>query len=143
MKNDFYKILVASAACLMLSASAPAQSESQDSPPMAPPMPVQADRGWSTKHLSATGRDSDGAVRATKLVGAQVNDISGHRVGQIQDIIVNPVSGRIDFALPVLLKQRQTLAQPTANCCLCHGRFFGRLLHRRNTAPALASPRLP
>ena len=99
MKNDFYKILVASAACLMLSASAPAQSESQDSPPMAPPMPVQADRGWSTKHLSATGRDSDGAVRATKLVGAQVNDISGHRVGQIQDIIVNPVSGRIDFAL--------------------------------------------
>jgi len=39
------------------------------------------------------------AIRASKLVGAQVNDQSGHSAGQIQDIIVNPHSGRIDFAL--------------------------------------------
>lgn len=39
------------------------------------------------------------AIRASKLVGAPVNDLSGNRTAQIQDIIVNPYSGRIDFAL--------------------------------------------
>jgi sporulation protein YlmC with PRC-barrel domain len=39
------------------------------------------------------------AVRVSKLIGAQVNDISGNQAGHIQDIIVNPRSGRIDFAL--------------------------------------------
>jgi sporulation protein YlmC with PRC-barrel domain len=35
----------------------------------------------------------------SKLIGAQVHDSSHKRTGQIQDIIVNPDSGRIDFAL--------------------------------------------
>jgi sporulation protein YlmC with PRC-barrel domain len=56
-------------------------------------------RSWSTKHMSATGRMNEQPVRGSKLIGAQVNDSSGNRAGRIQDIIVSPSSGRIDFAL--------------------------------------------
>jgi sporulation protein YlmC with PRC-barrel domain len=88
----------------MLAVSAGAQSSSDK------PMPDQNNpsgnissdqnnRSWSTKHLSATGRNADNAVRGSRLVGAQVMDLNGQRAGQIQDTIVNPVSGRIDFVL--------------------------------------------
>jgi len=49
--------------------------------------------------LSATGRNNEKSVRASKLTGAQVNDSSGQNVGTIQDVIINANSGRIDFAL--------------------------------------------
>jgi sporulation protein YlmC with PRC-barrel domain len=95
MTKAFLKITVMGAACLMLTASTWAQSESQgqqsgDS---------SANRSWSTKHLSATGRDGEHSVRATQLSGAAVNDSSGQRVATIEDTIINPVSGRVDFAL--------------------------------------------
>jgi sporulation protein YlmC with PRC-barrel domain len=98
MKKTLLKIVVICAAS-MLGASTWAQSEPQNNPPSSlPPNPAN-NRGWSTKSLSATGRADDGAVRVSKLVGAPVKDSSGHNAGQIQDIIVNPNSGRIDFAL--------------------------------------------
>lgn len=55
--------------------------------------------GQSSKHLSATGRMADPGVQASKLMGAQVNDRSGKRIAQIDDIILNPRSGHVDFAL--------------------------------------------
>jgi sporulation protein YlmC with PRC-barrel domain len=79
----------------MLAASAWAQSQSQDQQSS----DSSASRSWSTKHLSATGRDNEKTVRASKLTGAQVNDSSGQRVGTIQDVIINASSGRVDFAL--------------------------------------------
>lgn len=39
------------------------------------------------------------AIRASKLLGAQVNDMSGNHTGQIKDIVLNTHSGHIDFAL--------------------------------------------
>src|SRR5215831_12513188 len=96
MTKTLFKITVICAASAMLSALSRAQP---------PPNPndssrqMQSSPSWSTKHLTATGRMDDGTVRASKLVGAQVNDISGNQAAQIQDIIVNPRSGRIDFAL--------------------------------------------
>ena len=77
----------------MLSAYSRAQSDSQTD---------QSSRSWSTKHLSATGRMSEPTVSGSKLMGAQVNDSSGNRCGQIQDIVVNPRSGRIEFAVLAL-----------------------------------------
>lgn len=56
-------------------------------------------RSSSVKELNATGRMTEPCVRASKLVGAQVNDRSGDRVAQIHDLILNPHTGRIDFAL--------------------------------------------
>jgi len=79
-----------------MTASAWAQSPSQEQQPSGP----SANRSWSTKQLTATGRNTEKSVRASKLAGAQVvSDSSGQRVGTIQDVIINANSGRIDFAL--------------------------------------------
>jgi sporulation protein YlmC with PRC-barrel domain len=95
MTKKFSRITAVCAACSMLAASAWAQSQSQEQPSS----DSSANRSWSTKHLSATGRDNDKTVRASKLTGAQVNDSSGQRVGTVQDVIINASSGRVDFAL--------------------------------------------
>jgi sporulation protein YlmC with PRC-barrel domain len=95
MTKKFSRITAVCAACSMLAASAWAQSQSQDQQSS----DSSASRSWSTKHLSATGRDKEKTVRASKLTGAQVNDSSGQRVGTIQDVIINASSGRVDFAL--------------------------------------------
>src|SRR5687767_2837449 len=51
--------------------------------------------------LSATGRGSgqQQALRSTKIIGAQVKTSAGEDVGRIEDVILNPTSGRIDFAV--------------------------------------------
>ncbi|HWC59202.1 MAG TPA: PRC-barrel domain-containing protein [Verrucomicrobiae bacterium] len=77
----------------MLAASAWAQTESTAQPSN------DSNRSWSTKHLSATGRNNDHSVRGSQLTGAPVNNSSGQRMAMIQDVIINPASGRIDFAL--------------------------------------------
>src|SRR5437764_359190 len=91
--KKFLRITSVCAACSMLAASAWAQSQDQQS------SDSSANRSWSTKHLSATGRDNEKTVRASKLTGAQVNDSSGQRVGAIQDVTINASSGRVEFAL--------------------------------------------
>ena len=53
----------------------------------------------SSQGLSATGRSGQHEVRASKLMGATVNGSSGEQVGKIEDVIINPASGRIDFAV--------------------------------------------
>ena len=54
--------------------------------------------GWKQNNLSATGR-MEHPIRASKLIGREVTSSSGERVGQIEDILLNPASGRIDFAV--------------------------------------------
>jgi len=95
MRSAFLKIAGICAGCSMLAASAWAQMQSQSQQPN----DSSSTRSWSTKRLSATGRDNQRPIRASQLNGAQVNDSSGHRIGTIQDVIINPSSGRIDFAL--------------------------------------------
>jgi len=111
MTTTLLKISAVCAACSMLAAVAQAQPDSRGiidkNMPSTQPSPPgnlssdQAPRSQSTKQLSATGRTTvqAEAVRASKLTGAVVKDSSGNRAGEIQDIIVNPASGRIDFAL--------------------------------------------
>jgi sporulation protein YlmC with PRC-barrel domain len=54
--------------------------------------------------LSPTGRPSGHAgaqqcLRSTKLIGAPVKTSSGEDVGRIEDVVVNPTSGKIDLAV--------------------------------------------
>ena len=79
----------------MLAASAWAQTESQSQSSS----DSSANRSWSTKHLTATGRDGEHSVRASQLSGAAVNDSSGKRIATVEDTIINPATGRVDFAL--------------------------------------------
>ena len=58
----------------------------------------------SSSTLSATGRGAGYAgqqqhFRSTKIVNAQVKSSSGEDVGRIEDVVINPSSGRIDFAI--------------------------------------------
>jgi len=96
MTKKFSRIIAVCAASSMLAASAWAQSQSQDQQSNDL---MGKNRSWSTKRLSATGRDAHQAVRASQLAGAQVYDSSGQKAGTLQDCIINPSTGRIDFAL--------------------------------------------
>jgi len=58
----------------------------------------------SSSTLSATGRGAGHAgqqqqFRSTKIMGAQVKTTSGEDAGRIEDVLLNPASGRIDFAI--------------------------------------------
>src|SRR5689334_8071284 len=56
--------------------------------------------GWSSRNnYSATGRMGHEAVRVSQLTGAQVVGSSGTQIGTISDAIVNPASGRLEFAV--------------------------------------------
>jgi sporulation protein YlmC with PRC-barrel domain len=102
MKKSLLKLTVICAACSMLSASAWAQTDSQNGKAgdSISSQSDQSSKNWSGgKSLGSTGRTSEQSVRASKLTGAQVNDSSGNRIGQIQDVLVNPSSGRIGFAI--------------------------------------------
>jgi sporulation protein YlmC with PRC-barrel domain len=59
-------------------------------------------RPWSGRSgsLSATGRSGSQDVRASKLMGAEIKGSTGSgSLGTINDVIINPASGRIDFAV--------------------------------------------
>ncbi|HLP78453.1 MAG TPA: PRC-barrel domain-containing protein [Candidatus Paceibacterota bacterium] len=67
-----------------------------------PAVGASSSNSWSSGQLSATGRGSDSsqqAVRGSKLLGAEVSDSSGNRIGRIEDVIVNLTSGKLDFAI--------------------------------------------
>src|SRR5215204_1105772 len=54
--------------------------------------------------LSATGRGAGYSgqqqhLRSTRIIGAQVKTSSGEDVGRIEDVVINPTSGKIDFAV--------------------------------------------
>jgi len=55
----------------------------------------------SSSTYSATGRGAGQQThfRSTKIMGAQVKSSSGEDVGRIEDVVLNPASGRIDFAI--------------------------------------------
>jgi sporulation protein YlmC with PRC-barrel domain len=96
MTKEFLKITGVCIASSMLAASALAQASSSQGQTSTEP---SSNRSWSTKHLSATGRDGEHSVRATQLSGAAVNDSSGKRIATIEDTIINAASGRVEFAL--------------------------------------------
>lgn len=51
------------------------------------------------KNLAATGRSSHQDVRASQLSSADVKSSSGESVGTISDVIINPSSAKVDFAI--------------------------------------------
>src|SRR5262245_51367892 len=46
-----------------------------------------------------TGRMGQQELRASKLMNSEVRNSQGQSLGTIQDIVLNPSSGRIDFAV--------------------------------------------
>ena len=53
----------------------------------------------SSSRLGATGRMGQHEIRASKLTSSSVKTSTGEDLGKIEDVIINPASGRIDFAV--------------------------------------------
>jgi sporulation protein YlmC with PRC-barrel domain len=114
-------LTIVCATCTMLSASSRAQTESSDPSSQSQSSQSQgasasSEQSWSSRHMSATGRQSQ-PVRGSKLMGAQVKDSSGSQIGQIEDIIASPASGRIDFAVISLSSSGTTTSTSSHQQC--------------------------
>ena len=78
----------------------------------------------SSSILSATGRGSGHAgsqhhFRGSKIMGSQVKTSTGEDVGRIEDVVLNPTSGRIDFA--VITSEGKLLPVPWQLLSVGHG----------------------
>jgi len=101
MKKVFVKFTIIGAVC-SLSIAAFAQANSQDNMNSGSDSTSEGSSriSHSSKdQLSSTGRNSQQAVRGSKLMGAEIQDSSGQRIGRIEDVIINPSLGKIDFAV--------------------------------------------
>jgi len=111
MRKQLLRLVAFCAACLVMGAQAqtsssssggsssdPTGSSSSSSPSSSYGSSSQS--GLSGRNLSATGRMmGHHELRASQLTGAQVMGSSGSEIGTISDTIINPASGRIDFAV--------------------------------------------
>src|SRR4051794_22629592 len=48
---------------------------------------------------SSSSSSSQQSFMATKLMGAKVKSQQGDNLGQVQDVIINPQSGKVEFAV--------------------------------------------
>jgi hypothetical protein len=65
---------------------------------------VSSSQSTPSSIYSATGRGAGYAgqqqhFRSTKIIGAQVKSSTGEEIGRIEEVVLNPTSGRIDFAV--------------------------------------------
>jgi len=97
MKKALFSIAIGCAACSIWIA-APAQAGSQSEQNDQSQNSYSSSGTTSTKTWSHSAH-SNHLIRASRLTGAEVNDTSGSRIGRIEDILINPTSGRIDFAV--------------------------------------------
>jgi sporulation protein YlmC with PRC-barrel domain len=86
-----------------LSQEEPSSKSSQPGSSSQPGVSSQSSQSSDTT-LSPTGRGSGYSgqqqhFRSTKVIGAQVKTSTGEEIGRIEDVVLNPTSGRIDFAV--------------------------------------------
>ncbi len=108
MRKHLLRIAVVCAACAVAGAQAQSSASSQPgsegaSAATSSQQPGSyrtsgSQSGWQSQ-AGATGRMSHKDIRASQLTGAQVTSNSGTQVGTISDCIINPASGRIEFAI--------------------------------------------
>jgi sporulation protein YlmC with PRC-barrel domain len=81
-------------------------------PPLNPPnRPIPTDRTVTPQHSPAS---SSQAIRASQVIGSSVKSSDGQTAGQIRDIVVDPQSGRIEYAVLSLSGTAGSPATPSA-----------------------------
>ena len=100
MRNQLLSITALCAAGLVLGAQAQSSSSdpssSTSSSTLGSSGQSSSQSGWSGRHHMGMGQQE---LRTSQLTGAQINGSSGQQIGTISDTIVNPNSGRLDFAV--------------------------------------------
>jgi len=109
MKKELLKIMVFCAACLAFGAqvqNSAAEPSGPGSSAAGSPGSTSATDSQSagspsnpSARYSATGRMGQQEVRASKLMGSEIKSSSGETLGTISDVILNPSSGKVDFAV--------------------------------------------
>src|SRR5437867_2170586 len=106
MKQQLLRIMACGAACFVLGAQGQTSADRPGATPGAPANPPSTKFGTSPDQTTDTSSYRYGAtgrmhheLRASKMIGADVKSIQGESLGKIEDVIINPVSGRIDFAV--------------------------------------------
>ncbi len=118
MRKQFIRAMVFCAACLVLGAQGQNSTTDPSAPgsstPGSPDSSISSPNSsqYSSQRYSATGRTGQQGVRASKLMGAQVKSSSGESLGTINDVILNPSSGRIDFAVISLSSSSSSTPTP-------------------------------
>jgi sporulation protein YlmC with PRC-barrel domain len=56
---------------------------------------------WTTFTVapSSAARDKSGVLKASNLIGASVQDTEGKRLGDIKDLVIDPLGGDIEYAV--------------------------------------------
>ena len=120
MKNSKFGCVALCAACLLAAAqtqlvraadtpepttpdpstpsSAPSTFPGDNSPSSTVNDPSTRDQGIPSR-VSPTGRMAQTEVRGSTLMGSQVQSSSGESLGTISDVLIQPASGRLDFAV--------------------------------------------
>jgi len=96
MSNQISRIMAVYAACLALSVQA---QTSTDGTPATPADKPSQPGYQSSRQFGGAGRMGHQEVRASKMIGADVKSSQGQSLGTINDVIFNPASGRVDFAV--------------------------------------------
>lgn len=107
MRTQLLSSIIACGACLAWGAVAQTSTDPSSGSSSAYPSTTpgsassssESHSGWSSRHMSPTGRMAHEAVRGSQLTGAQITSSSGSQIGAISDTIVNPASGRLEFAV--------------------------------------------
>lgn len=93
MKNSFKPVMLAIAS-LLLANGAFAQSKaeerrasSHDKAVMERKVTVAATKEWEQQH------------RASKIIGTDVHDMKGEKIGSVRDIVIDPRTGNINYAV--------------------------------------------
>jgi sporulation protein YlmC with PRC-barrel domain len=100
MRKHLFGLTAFCATCLALGAQAQSHSggTSTDSTLQDSSKPSTWDR---IKNLAATGRTHQD-IRGSQLTSAEVKSSTGDTIGTISDVIINPTSGKVDFAILAL-----------------------------------------
>jgi sporulation protein YlmC with PRC-barrel domain len=53
----------------------------------------------SRRHIMATASGHTSAIRAKRVLGTNVMDTAGHKIGQVEDIVLDKTSNNIMFAV--------------------------------------------
>jgi sporulation protein YlmC with PRC-barrel domain len=101
MKKQLLRVIVFCVACLVVGAQAQSsQDPSGQSSTSGSSGSSYGGQSSSSKHsFVAGGRMGHQEVRGSQLMGATITGSSGENLGTVSDTIINPTSGRIDFAV--------------------------------------------
>jgi sporulation protein YlmC with PRC-barrel domain len=103
MKMVFLKWAALCVACSLPAMGAPGQSGAQSENPGSGATQSNGPTlgsSWSGgQHLRPTGRFSGHSLRAREVIGAEIRSSRGEPLGKIQDLILDPSSGKINFVV--------------------------------------------